>query len=68
MRIVVNGDATDVSADATVADVVRRVRGQDAERGVAVAVNGHVVRRGDWEDRELSDGDRVEVLAAVQGG
>lgn len=68
MRILVNGEATDVDLRTTVSDVVRRVRGTDARRGVAVAVNGDVVRRTDWDDHELSDGDQVEVLAAVQGG
>ncbi|MGH3440753.1 MAG: sulfur carrier protein ThiS [Nitriliruptorales bacterium] len=63
-----NGEPTDVDDPTTVDDVVRRVRGPDAGRGVAAAVNGDVVRRADWDRRELSDGDEVEVLAAVQGG
>lgn len=37
-------------------------------RGVAVAINGEVVRRAHWPDRQLSDGDQVDVLTAVQGG
>lgn len=36
--------------------------------GVAVAVNGQVVRRSDWATWRLSPGDRVEVVQAVQGG
>jgi sulfur carrier protein len=41
--------------------------GADA-RGVAVAVDGEVVRRGEWSSVALSDGSRVEVLAAIGGG
>lgn len=37
-------------------------------RGIAVAVNGEVVRRADWPAHCLRDGDRVEVLTAAQGG
>jgi sulfur carrier protein len=37
-------------------------------RGVAVAVNGEVVRRAEWPAHRLLDGDRVEVLTAAQGG
>ena len=37
-------------------------------RGVAVAVNGEVVRRAEWPGARLVDGDRVEVLTAAQGG
>jgi sulfur carrier protein len=38
------------------------------ERGIAVAVNGEVVRRADWAAHRLSEGDRVDVLTASQGG
>jgi sulfur carrier protein len=37
-------------------------------RGVAVAVNGEVVRRAQWPEQRLRDGDRVDVLTATQGG
>ncbi|HEX2183887.1 MAG TPA: sulfur carrier protein ThiS [Chloroflexota bacterium] len=36
--------------------------------GVAVAVNGEVVPRADWDSRTLSAGDEVEVVRAVPGG
>jgi sulfur carrier protein len=37
-------------------------------RGIAVAVNGAVVRRTAWSALGLQDGDRVEVLTAAPGG
>jgi sulfur carrier protein len=40
----------------------------DTERGVAVAVEGEVVPRGEWEERALSEGETIEVVHAVQGG
>ena len=39
-----------------------------APSGVAAAVNETVVPRGQWPATALRDGDRVEVLTAVQGG
>jgi sulfur carrier protein len=36
--------------------------------GVAAAVNGEVVPRSSWAGTVLRDGDRVEVVTAVQGG
>ena len=36
--------------------------------GIAAAVNGEVVPRGDWSQRLLHDGDEVEIVGAVQGG
>jgi sulfur carrier protein len=38
------------------------------KKGVAVAVNGAVVPRGDWAARELAEADRVLVIQATQGG
>ena len=37
-------------------------------RGVAVAVDGEVVPRADWESFALAEDARVEVLTAMQGG
>jgi sulfur carrier protein len=37
-------------------------------RGVAVAVEAQVVPHSQWEGVELSEGQRVEVLGAIQGG
>ena len=38
-----------------------------AEKGIAVAVDWSVLPRSEWETT-LSDGARVEVVTAVQGG
>ena len=37
-------------------------------RGVAVAVDGEVVPRGEWPARAVPAGARVEALTAMQGG
>jgi sulfur carrier protein len=63
MTIELNGEAR--TGLATVAEAVAAVT--RAERGVAVALNGEVVPRSEW-DRPLADGDTVEVLTATQGG
>ncbi|WP_300345003.1 sulfur carrier protein ThiS [Nesterenkonia sp.] len=36
--------------------------------GVAVALAGEVVPRSRWSATELSDGDALEIVTAVQGG
>lgn len=35
---------------------------------IAIAYNGEVVRRAEWDTVTLSDGDTVEVVQAVGGG
>lgn len=68
MRIELNGAPAELAPDARVADVLA-LAGVDADaRGVAVAVNGEVVRRSEWHEVALADGASVEVVQAVQGG
>jgi sulfur carrier protein len=66
MNVIVNGQPVKLSDGATTAAAVQVLT--SAPSGIAVAVNGEVVRRGDWESTPLADGDQVEVLTAVQGG
>ena len=66
MKLIVNGEPREAPDGVTVAALVRTVTA--AASGVAVALNDEVVRRGSWESTVLNDGDRVEVLTAVQGG
>lgn len=65
MTIVLNDAPRRVEVD-TVAQLLAEL--VVPARGVAVAVNGEVVRRADWSERQLAEGDRVEVLTAAQGG
>ncbi|MEV0584740.1 sulfur carrier protein ThiS [Nonomuraea sp. NPDC050310] len=66
MKVTINGAAREVPEGTTVAQAVRTLTEQTS--GVAAAVNDEVVRRGAWESTALGDGDRLEVLTAVQGG
>ncbi|MGK5642133.1 sulfur carrier protein ThiS [Streptomyces sp. URMC 126] len=64
----VNGERRAVQPGTTLAALVAGLTGTASPGGVAAAVNETVVPRGDWADTPLRDGDRVEVLTAVQGG
>ena len=68
MRVVLNGEPAELADGATVQAAVESLDLPDAGRGVAVAVDAEVVPRTEWETHELSDGARVEVLRAIQGG
>ena len=68
MKLVVNGEPTDVEPGATVADIVARLGHAPEGRGIAVAVNGEVVARGEWGATPVGERDRIEVLNAVGGG
>ena len=68
MNIELNGRSVELPADATVADVVIEAGADGDSRGVAVAVDGEVVRRAEWGKTKLRPGQSVEVVRAVQGG
>ena len=53
---------------ATLDALLRSLGYGEAGAGVAVAVNGEVVRRTAWAERRLRAGDRVEIVGATQGG
>ena len=67
MIISVNGAQREVADQARVADVLDQPAG-DIPRGIAVAVDGHVVPRARLGEVELTEGARVEIVRAVQGG
>ncbi|MFM9444093.1 sulfur carrier protein ThiS [Streptomyces acidiscabies] len=66
MNISVNGEVRSVDAGTVLDSVVRAL--VPVPSGVAAALNEIVVPRAGWSTTVLSDGDRVEVLTAVQGG
>ena len=69
MKLLVNGEARDVAERLTVAELVAdEAPGLAGGRGVAVAVDAEIVPRSAWDERTLEEGQRVEVLAAMQGG
>jgi len=66
VNVIVNGIGRDLPDSASVADAATLLTSR--AEGIAVALNGSVVPRAEWATTPLSDGDRVEVLTAVQGG
>jgi len=68
VKVLVNGEPTELEAGATVEAALAALALPGGQRGVAVAVDAEVVPRGEWPARELSEGARLEVLRAIQGG
>lgn len=69
MRISVNGELTDLNG---IGDMPRldRVLVDLGYKGrkVAVAVNETFVPRTSWAERTIESGDRLDVVAPIQGG
>lgn len=68
MELTVNGEAR-ISQAANVAELLNEeLEEGHTKRGIAVALNGQVVPRAEWQDARISKGDRVEIVRALPGG
>lgn len=78
MIITLNGESRELESGTTARALVEDVTGRqlspdgtpaDGGRlGVALAVDGEVVRRGLWVDFTIEGGHTVDLVTAVQGG
>jgi thiazole synthase len=68
MLLELNGETIELERASTVAAAVEASGADPSGSGLAVALDGEVVPRGEWEQTELREGQKVEVVAAIQGG
>ncbi|ACB22589.1 sulfur carrier protein [Methylobacterium sp. PvP062] len=70
MKLLVNGEPRECAVETV--DALFRLEaeesGIESPQGVAIALNGRVLRRRDWVETPVSEGDRVEIVRAMQGG
>ncbi|MER5909426.1 sulfur carrier protein ThiS [Streptomyces sp. NPDC001982] len=66
LTISVNGERREIAPGTALDALVKTLTA--APSGVAAALNETVVPRAEWPSTALREGDRVEVLTAVQGG
>ena len=70
MNLTVNGEPRE-SASTNLTDLWRSETEHlnlDSPKGYAIALNGALIRKDKWQTTTLSDGDRVEIVRAMQGG
>lgn len=66
MNITVNGKPHQLDGERNVVALLQSLKVKAAQ--VAVAINGEVVRRGDWPETNVRAGDTVEIVRAAGGG
>ena len=67
MRIQINGEPRELSAALPLAQLLDELRVQ-AQTGVAVLLNGEVVRRSEWPRVTVQADDELEIVRATVGG
>jgi sulfur carrier protein len=70
MKLIINGRERDCNAR-NLADLWQ-AETEDLDvpgpQGFAMALNGVIVRQGDWAATSLTEGDKVEIIRAMSGG
>jgi sulfur carrier protein len=66
IEIVLNGQKKLIEKSLTIAELVAETSNSD--KGVAIACNGQVIRKLEWDSHHIVSGDVIEVISAVQGG
>jgi sulfur carrier protein len=67
MRLRINGKEAELAAT-TIAELLAEQGIDPKARFLAVAVNGAVIRRAEWQAAALAAGDNVEIVRPFQGG
>ena len=68
MNLTINGKKEELKQVGSLTDIFHHLKISEAEKGFAVAINEEVVFRTSWQNAELHDGDRIEIIRATQGG
>ena len=66
MQVQINGEAREVSDELKLSELVSEL--SLAPERVAIELNHRVVRRNQWAETMLADGDRIEIVHFVGGG
>ncbi|MBX2810405.1 MAG: sulfur carrier protein ThiS [Myxococcales bacterium] len=68
MKIELNGTSEIITPNTSVLALVEGATGEPDPRGIAVALNGSVLRRQLWTTTVVNDGDKLEIVRALAGG
>jgi thiamine biosynthesis protein ThiS len=66
LRIEVNGETREVGQGATLSDLIQEL--SLVPERLAIERNRTVVRRADWPQTSLAEGDRIEIVHFIGGG
>ena len=66
MRVFINGETKEISGTPSLAELIDQLDLPAAR--IAIELNRAVVRRSEWNNTVLQDGDRIEIVHFVGGG
>jgi len=66
LRVFINGETKEISGTPSLAELIDQLDLPAAR--IAIELNRAVVRRSEWNNTVLQDGDRIEIVHFVGGG
>ena len=66
MIVIVNGESREFKDGSTLGDILKELNIED--KVMAAAVNMQIVKKDNWKNYEVKDGDKLELLDFVGGG
>ena len=66
MKVFINGETKKISNELNLSELLGHF--SLPQERVAIELNKKVVRKKDWENIKLSDGDKLEIIHFVGGG
>lgn len=67
MKVIINNKPAELPRPFVTVSEMVQLQGIKPE-GTAVAVNGRICRRSEWDSKQISEGDEITVISAAFGG
>ena len=66
IKIFINGDLKKFPPETNIVSVLESLN--ISSKHIAIEINENLVFRSDWQETNLKDGDKVEIVKAIGGG
>ncbi len=66
IKIFINGDLKKFPKEINIVSVLESLN--ISSKHIAIEINENLVFRSDWQETNLKDGDKVEIVKAIGGG
>jgi thiamine biosynthesis protein ThiS len=66
MKVFINGETKEIARELNLSELLKHF--SLPQERIAIELNRRVVRKKDWENISIADGDKLEVIHFVGGG
>ncbi len=67
MNVIVNQQTVELPESSSISSLFLKLK-IESQKGIALAVNGQIIRKANWNEFQFSENDKVTIIRATQGG